>query len=208
MHHTEHHRLQGICLRLIQALDVKRPEAFIIARWISERPEVFGKVLPVIVMGRRGPILDAQGWDHLASHLAAGLEVMPEPSDLPLHRMRTITAHLGLSIEEEAILCFLALQQRQGAVAEFGAMLTRDIGLSDEAVISWCCNLDDDATWAALAPRGRLVTLGLVQTDGTQAVLRDLPYRLSGLLSALIQPPTPNRHLTLVGQGGINHSNQ
>lgn len=101
--------------------------------------------------------------------------------------------HLGLSVEEEAILCFLALQQRQGPLAEFALMLTRDIGLSDEAVITWCCNLDDATTWAALAPNGRLVTLGLVQTDGTQTVLRDLPYGLSGLLLALIQPPCTRR---------------
>lgn len=207
MCNTEHCRLHGICLRLIHALDVNRPEALILARWISERPEVFGTVPPVIVMGRRGPVLDAQGWHLLALHLAAGLEAMPEPSDEPLYRLRTIAAHLGLSLEEEAILYYLALQQRQGPLAEFGAMLTRDIGLSDEAVIAWCCNLDDATTWAALAPHGRLVTLGLVQTDGTQAVLRDLPYGLSGLLSALIQPPTPTRHARLVDQGEGNLSN-
>ncbi len=133
---------------------------------------------------------------------------MPEPSDLPLHRLCSIAAHLGLSLEEEAVLCFLALQQRQGPLAEFGAMLTRDIGLSDEAVIAWCCNLDDATTWAALAPHGRLVTLGLVQTDGAQAVLRDLPYRLSGLLSALIEPPTPAHQPRLTGQGEGDPANR
>ena len=132
--------------------------------------------------------------------------MMPEPSDLALHRLHTIAAHLGLSLEEEAILCFLALQQRQGPLAEFGSMLTRDIGLSDEAVIAWCCNLDDATTWASLAPHGSVVMLGLVQTDGTQAVLHDLPYRLSGLLSALIQPPTPTRDPRLADQVGGSHS--
>ena len=205
MHHTEHHILHGICLRLIHALDVKRPEALILARWIFERPEIFGAVPPVIVMGRRGPIVDVQGWDRLASHLAARLHAMPEPSDLALHRLRAIAGHLGLSDEEDAILCFLALQQRQDRLAEFAAILTRDVGLSDEAVIAWCCNLDDATTWAALAPHGRLVTLGLVQTDGTQAVLRAQPYGLSGLLLALIQPPTPTRHSRLAVPGGGNH---
>lgn len=207
MHHTEHHRLHGICLRLIHTLDAQRPEAHILARWISDRPEVFGAVPPVIVMGRRGPIVDVQGWDSLASHPAARLHAMPEPSDLALHRLCTIAGHLGLSAEEEAILCFLALQQRQGLLAEFAAMLTRDIGLSDEAVIAWCCNLDYATTWNALAPHGRPVNLGLVQTDVTQTVLRDLPYELSGLLSALIQPPTPARHPRLADQGEGNPSN-
>lgn len=133
-------------------------------------------------------------------HLAASLHTMPEPSDSALHRLRAIAGHLNLSVEEEAVLCFLALQKRQGPLAEFAAIMTRDIGLSDEAVISWCCNLDDAMTWAALAPHGRLVTLGLVQTDGTKAVLRDLPYGLSGLLSALIQSPAPTRHARLVDQ--------
>lgn len=207
MHQTEHHIIYGICLRLTHALDEKRPEAQILARWISERPEIFGAVPPVIVLGRRGPIVDAQGWDSLASHIAARLHAMPEPSDLALQRLRAIAAHLVLSDEEAAILCFLALQQRQGPLTEFASMLTHDIGLSDEAVIAWCCNLDDATIWTALAPHGRLVALGLVRTDGTQAVLRDLPYELSGLLSALIQPPTLARKPRLADQGGGNPSN-
>jgi hypothetical protein len=39
-----------------------------------------------------------------------------------------INGHLALSVEEEAVICFLALQQRRRPLAEFAAMLTRDIG--------------------------------------------------------------------------------
>lgn len=150
MHQTEHHRLHGICLRLIHALDVKRPEALGLARWVSARSEVFGAVPPVIVMCRRGAILDLQGWTHFARHLAVRLETMAEPSDLALHRLRSIATHLGLSGEKEANRCFLALQQRPG---------------------------------------------------------RDLPYGLSGLLSALIPPPTSTRPARLADQTAGNLSN-
>ena len=205
MHQTEHHTLHGICLRLIYALDVKRPEALILARWIAERPEIFGTIPPVIVSGRRGPVIDAQGWHLLGLHLATRLEAMPEPSDQSLHRLRTIAAHLGLSVEEEAILSLLALLQRRGLMAEFAAMLKRDIGLSDEAMIAWCCNLDDTKTWTALAPHGRVVTLGLVQTDSMFTVLKDDAYTLSGLLLALIRPPVSKQCPKLQHHDSIGH---
>tara|TARA_R110002072_G_scaffold244315_2_gene403664 strand:- start:192 stop:470 length:279 start_codon:yes stop_codon:yes gene_type:complete len=70
-----------------------------------------------------------------------------------------------------------------------GVLGKRQIGISDEAVIAWCCNLDESEVWNALAPQGGLVTLGLVQSDSTLAVMRDDPYTLSGLLLALVQPP-------------------
>lgn len=81
MYDTEHQILHGICLRLIHALDVKRPEVLTLARWISERPEVFGVVPPLISLGRRGPILDTQGWEGLAAKLSDRLDALPSPSD-------------------------------------------------------------------------------------------------------------------------------
>ena len=113
----------------------------------------------------------------------------------------TIAAHLGLRPEETAILRHLAVLHRQGPLADFAAMLQRDVGLSAEAVIALCCNLDEDDVWIALSPQGRLVTLGLVQTDGTLAVMRDDPYTLSGLLRALLSPPPPRPSIPGSGNG-------
>lgn len=185
----EHHILYGICVRFVLGLDPSRPEALILARWISGRPDIFGRLPPVFAEGRRGPVLDAQGWQFLAAHLSVLLAAMPEPDDTALARLDAISAHLDVTFEEAAILRFLALQHRRGPVADFAAMLQRDIGLSTEAVIALCCNLEEPEVWIALAPQGRLVSLGLVQTDSTLAVLRDDPYTLSGLLLALLSPP-------------------
>ena len=191
----EHHILHGICLRLIHGLPPSRPEALVLVRWMTGRPDLFGPLPPLIAQTRRGPVLDAQGWELLASHLADRLAAMPEPDDTALARLDTIAAHLDLTFEEAAILRYLALQHRQGPLADFTAMLQREIGLSAEAVISLSCNLDETEVWTALAPQGRLVTLGLVQTDSTLAILRDDPYTLSGLLIALLSPPSQRRSI-------------
>ena len=185
----EHHILHGICLRLIHGLPPSRPEALVLVRWMTGRPDLFGPLPPLIAQTRRGPVLDAQGWGHVASHLADRLAAMPEAHDTALARLDTIAAHLDHTFEEAAILRHLALQHRQGPLADFTAMLQREIGASTEAVIALCCNLDEIEVWTALAPLGRLVTIGLVQTDSTLAILRDDPYTLSGLLLALLSPP-------------------
>ena len=206
MHQSDDHILYGVCLRLVHALDLKRSETLILALWIAERPQIFGTIPAVIIAGRRGPVIDAQGWHLLGVHLATRLGAMSEPSDRPLHRLQAIATHLGLSVAEEAILCLLALLQRRSLMAEFATMLKRDIGLSDEAVIAWCCNLDDTTTWTALAPHGRLVTLGLVQTDSMYTVLKDDAYALSGLLLALIGPPESDQCPKLPHHDAIGHA--
>lgn len=188
---VETYTLHGICLRLIHALAPGSAGALILARWIVGRSEIFGPMPPIVPTGRRMPGVDPDSWQMIGACIMDRVNVVTEPPDQTLRRLRIIAALLGLSSEEGVILRFLALQQRQGPVAEFAVMLKREIGLSDEAMISWCCNLDAVTTWAALAPQGRLVTLGLVQTDSTLTVLRDDPYTLSGLLLALIQPPAP-----------------
>lgn len=85
-------------------------------------------------------------------------------------------------------------------------MLQRVFGLSAEAVIALCCKLDEAVVWTALAPQGRLVTIGLVQTDSTLAILRDDPYTLSGLLLALLSPPPQRPSIPGSGRGmdGLN----
>lgn len=186
---AETYLLHGLCLRLIHAIAPERPEAPILARWIASRPDLFGTVPPVPA-GRRRKGVEAQGWQALGAHIAGRLQ--EPPPDRALDRLGTIAAHLGLSGEEEAILHILALLQRKGPLAGFAAMLSREIGLSDEAVLGWCCNLDEAAVWTALAPQGRLVTLGLVRTDAASPVPRDEAYALSGLFLVLIQPPGPH----------------
>ena len=186
---TEHHIFHGICLRLIHGLPTSRSEVLVLVRWMTGRPDLFGALPPVIVLTRRGLGLHAQGVELLTSHLADRLAAMPEPHDTELVRLDTIAAHLDITFEETTILRFLALQHRQGPLSDFTAMLQREIGLSTEAVIALCCNLDETEVWTALAPQGRLVTIGLVQTDSTLAILRDDPYTLSGLLLALLSPP-------------------
>ena len=133
MQEPEHHMLHGICLRLIDGLDPKRPEALVVARWMSERTDAFGLLPLTIVASRRGPVLEAQGWQFLAMHLADRLAEMPEPHDTALARLDTIAAHLDLTFEETTILRHLALQHRQGPLADFAAMLQRDIGACQSA---------------------------------------------------------------------------
>lgn len=200
---TEHYILHGICLRLVQGLTQSRLESLVLARWMTGRSDLFGTLLPLIAQTRRGPVLDAQGWQSLATHLAVRLAAMPEPHDTALVRLDTIAAHLDLTFEEGAILRHLALQHRQGPLADFTAMLQREIGLSAEAVIALCCNLEEAEVWIALAPQGRLVTICLVQTDSTLAILRDDPYTLSGLLLALLSPPQQRPSIPVSGHGTL-----
>jgi hypothetical protein len=188
MHTIETYTLHGLCLRLIHGIAASRAEALILAQWIADHPAIFGSVPPVVPAGRHKPGIDPQSWQMIGAHITDRLQNAVEPPDQSLARLQAIAMHLGLSFEEQTILRFLALQQRKGVIADFALMLKRKIGLSDEAMIAWCCNLDEDTTWTVLAPQGRLVTLGLLQTDSTMAVLRDDPYNLSGLLLALIQP--------------------
>lgn len=199
MHSAETYILHAMCLRLVLGLDPARGEALGLAGWIAAHTTIFGAAPPIISNGRRQLGVDPQGWQRIGDHLAGRLQTMAEPVDQSLDRLRTISTHLGLTSTEETILRFLTLQQRRGTVAEFAAMLKRQFGLSDEAMIACCCNLDEQAIWKALSPRGRLVTLGLVQTDSMLAELRDDPYTLSGLLLALIRPPMTGGVLT--GQG-------
>lgn len=199
----EHHLLHGICLRLIHGLPPSRPEVLVLVRWMTGRSDLFGPLPTLLVQTRRGPVLDAQGVELLTSHLADRHAAMPEPHDTALVRLDTIAAHLDLTFVETAILRFLALQHRQGPLADFAAMLQREIGASTEAVIALCCNLDETHVWTALAPQGRLVTLGLVQTDSTLAILRDDPYSLSGLLLALLSPPPHRPSIPVSGRGTL-----
>lgn len=199
----EHHILYGICLRIVQGMESSRPEALVLARWISGRCDIFGRLPPMIAEGRRGSVLNAQGWHSLRSHLADRLAAMPEPHDTGLARLDAVAAHLELTFEETTILRHLALQHRQGPLADFAAMLQREIGLSTEAVIALCCNLDETEIWIALAPQGILVTIGLVQTDSTLAILRDDPYTLSGLLLALLSPPRQRPSIPVSGHGTL-----
>jgi hypothetical protein len=67
---TEHHILNGICLRLIHGLPPSRPEVLVLVRWMTGRPNLFGATPPVIVQTRRGLGLHAQGVELLTSHLA------------------------------------------------------------------------------------------------------------------------------------------
>lgn len=203
MQEPEHHMLHGICLRLIDGLGSKRPEALVLARWMSERTDVFGLLPLTIVARRRGSVPEAEGWQSLATHLVDRLAATPEPHDTALARLDTIAAHLDLTFEEAAILRHLALQHRQGPLSDFSVMLQREIGLSAEAVIALCCNLDEAEVWIALAPQGRLVTIGLVQTDSTLAILRDDPYTLSGLLLALLSPPQQRPSIPGSGRGTL-----
>ncbi len=191
METTEHYTLHGICLRLLHGLNPPYPEALVLSlsRWMVERSDIFGLVPSVVGAGRRGPVLLAEGVQVLTTYLTERLASMQEPLDAAFTRLETIAAHLDLQYEEVMILSFLALQLRQGPLADFAAMLQCEIGLSAEAVIAICCNLDETQVWTALAPQSRLVTLGLVQTDSTHVVLRDDPYTLSGLLQALLTPP-------------------
>ena len=183
--------LLGICLRLIHGLAPNRPEAMILARWIAQRPETFGAVPSLIVVGPRAPEIHAPSWQFLASDISERIYANSAPLDTAMARLEAIVAHLKISYAQGMILKFLAVQQRQGPIAEFAVLLQREIGLSAEAVIACCCNLDEMEVWTALAPQGRLVALGLVQTDSTLPVMRDDPYTLSGLLRALILPPPP-----------------
>jgi len=148
-------------------------------------------------------VLAAQGLQLLPPRLADRLGAMLESVDTALVRLQAIAAHVDLSFEDLAILRHLALQHRQGPLADFTAMLQREIGLSAEAVIALCCNLDEADVWIALAPQGRLVTIGLVQTVSTLAILRDDPYTLSGLLLALLSPPSQRRSIPLSGHGTL-----
>lgn len=200
---TEHHILHGICLRLIHGLPPSRPEVLVLVRWMTGRPDLFGALPPLIVQTRRGPVLDAEGVELLTSHLADRLAAMPEPHDTGLARLDAIAAHLELTFEETTILRHLALQHRQGPLADFAAMLQREIGASTETVIALCCNLDETEVWTALAAQGRLVTIGLVQTDSTLAILRDDPYTLSGLLLALLSPPQQRPSVPVSGRGTL-----
>ena len=188
MHTIDTYTLHGIALRLVDAIPAGRGEALILARWIAARPDIFGPVPDVAPAGRYRAGVDPLGWQVLRDHLGGRLQGMAEPPDQPLARLATIAAHLGLGPTETTILRFLVLQQRGGAVADFAATLRREIGVSDEAVIAWCCNLDEVEVWSALAPQGPLVAPGLVQPDGTSPVMRDEPYALSGLLLALLRP--------------------
>lgn len=188
MHQTETHTLHGIVLRLLHALPAHRSEALVLARWIGTRPDIFGTLPPVTPVGRHRPGVSQQALLALGDHIGAALRDMVVPQDQPLARLGTITAHLGLEADETAILRFLVLQQRSGAVADFAAVLKREIGLSDEAVIAWCCNLDETDVWAALAPKAPLSALSLVLNDATRPVMGDEPYALSGLLLALLYP--------------------
>jgi hypothetical protein len=205
MHAIETYTLHGLCLRLIHGIAASRAEALILAQWIADHPAIFGSVPPVVSAGRHKPGVDPQTWQMIGTHISERLRGAGTPPDQAIDRLQAIVAHLGLSFEEETILCFLALQQRQGPVAEFAAMLKRGMGVSDEAMIAWCCNLDEIAVWRALAPQGRLVTLGLVQTDSMLTVLRDDPYTLSGLLLALIRPPTARQALESGDNDSICH---
>lgn len=200
---TERHILHGICLRLIHGVSKSRSEVLVVVRWMTGRPDLFGPLPPLIAQTRRGPVLDVQGWQSLATHLGDRLAAMPEPHDTALVRLHAIVTHLDLTFEEAAILRHLVLQHRQGPLADFTAMLQREIGLSAEAVIALCCNLDEAEVWIALAPQGRLVTIGLVQTDSTLAILRDDPYTLSGLLLALLSPPQQRPSIPGSGRGTL-----
>lgn len=188
MHQTETHTLHGIALRLLCAIPAHRSEALVLARWIGTRPDIFGTLPPVAPAGRHRPGVFPQDWRALGDHVDSALREMAVPPDQPLARLGTIAAHLGLGADETAILRFLVLQQRSGAVADFTAVLKREIGLSDEAVIAWCCNLAETEVWAALAPKAPLSALGLVQSDATRPAMGDEPYALSGLLLALLYP--------------------
>ena len=141
---TEHYILHGICLRLVQGLTQSRPELLVLARWMTGWHDLFGPMPPLFAQTRRGPVLDVQGWQSLATHLADRLAAMPEPHDTALVRLDAMATHLDLTFEEAAILRHLALQHRQGPLADFTAMLQRVFGLSAEAVIALCCNLDDE----------------------------------------------------------------
>ncbi|MGO4855233.1 hypothetical protein [Phaeovulum sp. W22_SRMD_FR3] len=189
MHQTETHTLHGIALRLLHAIPAHRSEALVLAGWICTRPDVFCALPPVAPMGRHRPGVSSQYWQALGDYIGATLRDMVVPPDQPLARLRTIAAHLGLNADETAILRLLVLQQRRGAVADCTAVLKREIGLSDEAVIALCCNLDETEVWAALAPKAPISALSLFQSDGTRPVMGDEPYALSGLLLALLYPP-------------------
>ena len=73
---TEHHILNGICLRLIHGLAPSRPEVLVLVRWMAGRPDLFGALPPVIVQTRRGLVLHSQGVEILTSHLADRLAAL------------------------------------------------------------------------------------------------------------------------------------
>lgn len=200
---TEQHILHGICLRLIHGLPTSRPEVLVLVRWMAGRSDLFGALPPLVVQTRRDLVLDAHGVELLTSHLADRLAATPEPHDTGLARLDAIAAHLELTFEETTILRHLALQHRQGPLADFAAMLQREIGASTEAVIALCCNLDETDVCTALAPQRRLVTIGLVQTDSTLDILREDPYTLSGLLLALLSPPPQRPSIPVSGRGTL-----
>jgi len=189
MQDIEIYALNGICKRLVHVIPAEQDAALIVARWIADQPHVFGTTPSVAPAGRHKPGVDPLDWRALGEHLAVNLQQAHEPFDQSLDRLHTITAHLGLGIGEEAILRFLLLQQRTGPIGAFASLLKHKIGISDEAVIAWCCNLDEAEVWHALAPQGPLVMLGLVQSDSSLPVMRDDPYTFSGLLRVLLQPP-------------------
>jgi len=190
MPQTEYYMLHGLCLRLLHVLAPSRRESMTIGRWIADHADIFGAVPAVIPAGRRAPGVDPQSWHLLAEHLSERLVSMPEPFDLALDRLGFIAAHLNLAFEEEAILRLLVVTQRKGPLAKFIAALQREIGLSTEATMGWCCNLDEREVWTALAPTGRLIGLGLIMTDNSSVVMRDDAYELSGLLLALLRSPS------------------
>ncbi|MBJ2152660.1 hypothetical protein [Paracoccus sp. IB05] len=188
MNTIETYMLHGIVARLVDAIPANRAEALILAGWLGGRPEIFGPLPPISPVGRHKPGVEAQDWRALAAHLQTRLQHTVVPDDQPLARLRVIAEHLGLGPSETVILSHLALQQRGRMIADFTAVLRRETGLSDEAALAWCCNLDEADVWAALAPQAALVAQGLVQTDAGQPVLRDDPYTLSGLFLALLRP--------------------
>lgn len=189
MYQTDHYALHGICLRLTNALPSDTVEAMVLARWVSRRGDIFGKSPPIVPAGRFKPGVGPESWRALSVYLAERLNRAPEPSDPALDRLQVIAAHLGLECEEVTILSFLALKHRKGPIHDFATMLKQEIGLSDEAVIAWCCNLDEASVWHALGPNGPLIDLGLVQSDSSMSIMRDEAYALSGLLQALLLPP-------------------
>lgn len=188
MNTIETYMLHGTVARLVDAIPANRAEALILAGWLAGRPEIFGPLPPTAPAGRHKPGVEAQDWRALAVHLQTRLQHALVPDDQPLTRLRVIAEHLGLGPTETIILTHLVLQQRGEMIADFTAMLQRKIGLSDEAALAWCCNLDEADVWATLAPQGALVAQGPVQTDAGQPIMRDDPYTLSGLLLALLRP--------------------
>lgn len=186
MHPPENCVVQAICLRLVQSLSPARSESIALAQWIFRNPSIFGPMPEPVLDGRFRQSVGRESWDDIADHLAHQIAACPLIVDQSRLRLEAISARLELCPIDYALAHILVLKARDGAVSDLINFLQREIGLSVEAALGWCCNLDESEVWTALSANGRLIILGVILPVGLCIAEQDEAYPLSGLLLSLL----------------------